>query len=515
MTTHTIFIGATVIKGGQVVKDSTGRMFTAYTRTSPSSALVVAYSDDGGGTWTEVATSLPTGGSNVRIAIDASDILHVLYERGTYIVSYRQFAGLTWGSEEDIYDGTSTLDDVKDVDICVDSTDLPHAVWIQELPSSTEDQVWYSARTGGTWDTPTALSGATHSGTNIEPATVKIVANSQDELYVFFTTPYGISNIVLAVKYTGSWSSTFEILSANQGSLPLPGLVVDPDDNLHLTFSYGALFNNAMIYIKYTDATDTWESNVTMSDSSASGTHALSMTEDGVLRCVFLKSSSLYYIESEDGGDSWGANGVIYDHDDFPNPEASLGISSVSAVTDLGPAIYPKLSGVSTQPPTSGYHGTYMTGTTLKYYEESVVLPAPEAKNYSKDAQVSLPTDDAGGQFQFTPGEYGDVADEDGDFASSTAEDSYAIYVFKDKNTSNSAPIAVAWKGKSNIAPSVSPIVLEIYNQDAEEWEELDRNDSAAAHDLVTLEGGIVSNLSDYYDAGTFVTCRVWQLATD
>jgi len=89
---------------------SDGSFYTVYENSDDD--LVVAHSDDGGDSWTEVVLT----GSFANIhsaAIDSQDIIHVIYKRTNYIVGYRQFSGGSWGSEEEVFDGTSDTDVVE------------------------------------------------------------------------------------------------------------------------------------------------------------------------------------------------------------------------------------------------------------------------------------------------------------------------------------------------------------------------------------------------------------------
>jgi len=109
------------------------------------------------------------------------------------------------------------------------------------------------------------------------------------------------------------------------------------------------------------------------------------------------------------------------------------------------------------------------------------------------------------------PDDYEYVRLDDDTYASTTATNEYAIYIWKSKNENNTDSIKVTYKGKSSLATSFQPAYLQIYNQNTSAWEQLDRDNSTAAGTEFTLSGTIVANVGNYYDANNWVTCRVYQ----
>ena len=88
-----------------------------------------------------------------------------------------------------------------------------------------------------------------------------------------------------------------------------------------------------------------------------------------------------------------------------------------------------------------------------------------------------------------------------------------SMFLWKNQYTSSGATIDVTCIGKSDIALSSSTIYLQIYNTTSSGWETLDFDNTTGANTDTTLSGSIISNVSDYYATGNWVSCRVYQEA--
>ena len=108
---------------------------------------------------------------------------------------------------------------------------------------------------------------------------------------------------------------------------------------------------------------------------------------------------------------------------------------------------------------------------------------------YTSGDVAALPADDTDLENQFATADYTTVSTDDGNRVAQTATGEYAIFQFKDKHTNNTDSITVTWNGQSDLAPSSSPVILEIYNHGTSEWDELDRDSTTAANTDFTLTG--------------------------
>ena len=88
-------------------------------------------------------------------------------------------------------------------------------------------------------------------------------------------------------------------------------------------------------------------------------------------------------------------------------------------------------------------------------------------------------------------------------------ESYYAIHQFRDY-VGPATQCTLLANLQSDMAPSVSPVVLQIYNYDGDEWETLDTEDAADADTDFELTSP-VADLTNYRD-GSLITCRIYQL---
>ena len=146
---------------------------------------------------------------------------------------------------------------------------------------------------------------------------------------------------------------------------------------------------------------------------------------------------------------------------------------------------------------------------TFELWTPAIGVPI---KVYSRGDVAALPADDADLENAFTDQEYTDVATDDGTRVAQTATGEYAAFLFKDKHTQQDR-IQLTWNGQSDRAPSLSPITLQIYNRTSGLWETVATNSIADANTDLTLEGWIIANLSDYFDANFQIAARVYQEA--
>lgn len=85
------------------------------------------------------------------------------------------------------------------------------------------------------------------------------------------------------------------------------------------------------------------------------------------------------------------------------------------------------------------------------------------------------------------------------------------IHQFKNY-VGSSTQCSIEWEGQSTLAPSSSTAYLQIYNESMGVWETIDYNASAPA-DIDFEMCAKISDLTNYKDGQTIVSCRVYQLA--
>jgi len=134
---------------------------------------------------------------------------------------------------------------------------------------------------------------------------------------------------------------------------------------------------------------------------------------------------------------------------------------------------------------------------------------------YSKGVEGTLPADDTP-LTQYTEQEVTDVGTDDNTFVDLDAtSDAYAVHLFSEKNDAETeVGFNVSVKVKSTLAPSVSPVYLQVYNRTLEEWETLDSDGATDENTEFELSAYKGTDLSDYYDVDYVVSFRVYQRST-
>lgn len=130
---------------------------------------------------------------------------------------------------------------------------------------------------------------------------------------------------------------------------------------------------------------------------------------------------------------------------------------------------------------------------------------------YSRGDYAALPANDNDLETTYTDAEEVDVATKDGVRVDQTATQEYMIHQFKNF-LGTRLFCTLEWYGQSTLAPSLSPVYLQIYNQSTDTWETVDSDDSSGEDTNFTLTADI-AELVDYRDASNVISCRVYQLA--
>lgn len=122
-----------------------------------------------------------------------------------------------------------------------------------------------------------------------------------------------------------------------------------------------------------------------------------------------------------------------------------------------------------------------------------------------------MPTDNTNLSHVFTSYEYAKVAVQDQIYVSQCGHTGFTLFLWKDQFSSNTNAVIGRWVGHTHYAPSTSAVYLQVYNQVAAEWETVDSDNTTAAETDFTLEGGVRSNVANYYDIGNWVSFRIYQ----
>lgn len=110
----------------------------------------------------------------------------------------------------------------------------------------------------------------------------------------------------------------------------------------------------------------------------------------------------------------------------------------------------------------------------------------------------------------FTNPQYDDVNADDGDYFIETGSQ-YVIAQYKQQGANNTSNIQITWKGRSTIPPNQSPVLLQIYNYNTPGWETLASQTVIPVDTDFVMQATQSTNLSNYYNAQSQVSVRVYQ----
>ena len=130
---------------------------------------------------------------------------------------------------------------------------------------------------------------------------------------------------------------------------------------------------------------------------------------------------------------------------------------------------------------------------------------------YSYESRTSLPTTDAQLANAFDTTDYSEVSADDTAYADSTGGSPFNAFVFSKKHSNNIDPITVRWKGKTGLAPTTEPVIMQIYNYNSSTWEAADSDSTTAVDTEFELLASIPSSAGNYYGPSNVVTVRVYQ----
>jgi hypothetical protein len=137
--------------------------------------------------------------------------------------------------------------------------------------------------------------------------------------------------------------------------------------------------------------------------------------------------------------------------------------------------------------------------------------PSPGWENYTRGNYAALPGDDADLETNYSVQDYLDVDTKNDIRVAQLADGEFAIHQFKDYVGAETS-CTLEWEGQSDLAPSSSVVVLQIYNQNSTTWENVDTDNATDANTDFVLTGN-KADLTDYKD-GNIISCRVYQEAT-
>ena len=190
------------------------------------------------------------------------------------------------------------------------------------------------------------------------------------------------------------------------------------------------------------------------------------------------------------------------------SPSASLSPSSSSSLSQSPSASQSPSSSTSTSQSVSA---SISPSASTSPSSSASASPSTGFTGYSRGDYAALPTDDYDLEVIYTASEVTDVATADNFRVAQTASSQYAIHQFKNFAGVNGSCI-LNWEGQTNLATSLSPMVMQIYNVLTTSWETVATNNSASANTDFTMTANIPV-LANYKDTQQVITSRIYQLS--
>jgi hypothetical protein len=136
--------------------------------------------------------------------------------------------------------------------------------------------------------------------------------------------------------------------------------------------------------------------------------------------------------------------------------------------------------------------------------------PSMGYASYSRQAADNLPNNDSDLETLYSEQEEANASVRDNTRVAISGQGKYLIHEFKNFAGSQTT-CKVEFEGRSTLAPSGTPVYLQIYHT-TNGWETILTNSSSPANADFEMEVRL-ANLTNYKDGGGIVACRVYQLA--
>jgi len=129
---------------------------------------------------------------------------------------------------------------------------------------------------------------------------------------------------------------------------------------------------------------------------------------------------------------------------------------------------------------------------------------------YSSGSEDTLPVNTTNLGSPYTDTDVTNVSTDDGVRVCQTGE-GYVLHLFKAYAPTNNGAIKLTWNGQTDLAPSTSPVFLQIYNYNTASYETLDAETLESTAIDFDLIGNVNSSVVNYYGPGNLVIARVYQ----
>lgn len=202
-----------------------------------------------------------------------------------------------------------------------------------------------------------------------------------------------------------------------------------------------------------------------------------------------------------------------------PSPSSSISLSP-----SLSGSPSPSLSPSSSQSPSSSESRSTSLSPSVSISSSFSLSPStsisasispsqpPGSGLYSKQSSVSLPTTKNDLSIIYGEEDEDNVSTDDGVRVSIEGDNNYLIHQFKVINTNATDTIRARINLQSSLAPTTSPVYLQVWKVSSSQWETVDTDSTSPVNTDFDLTALIDTNQENYYDTDYEVAFRVYQL---
>ncbi len=273
----------------RMAKESGGRLWSIYRdRDNGTYDIKVAYSDDGGATWTdETVDSGLTASAQCALAIDSNDTIHALWCDRQLVPTWevwlwyrtRTSAGV-WSGVTVVYNDALNFSASVEPDIAIDGDDNVHVAWVELIGNRF---IKYRKRTIGVgWG---AIEDAATNGIDdhIETPSIAIDSTNYPHIAYHKDTPLNRFNIFYVFRTVAGWQPEENVTNGVGGAddNEYPQIALDNSDNVHVAwmgYNRGVNVGSAQIVYRKRTVGVGWGVEELLTDIAATQGYGLSIS---------------------------------------------------------------------------------------------------------------------------------------------------------------------------------------------------------------------------------------------
>lgn len=273
--------GSMLWSGKQLIRTSAG---TLYSFINDGGSCEMWKSTDGS-SWTEQDSSnnpsCLSGTGELAVAVDSSNVIHMVYMTNARTVAYNTFSTSTdtFGTSETAVSG-DVNDTIQSVVLVLDNNDIPHIAYALDIDSLFEENPRYRNRVGGSWNS--AVDPTAGALTTVDAIDITINEDNIPELSMIDAAgadlEVTLGNANNATSFTVHAADTTVLLT---GGIISTGIGVDSSGNTWVAYvdENGATDFPTLVKHNDADGWTTWQSPLTNSNGGSEPSLAINDTD--------------------------------------------------------------------------------------------------------------------------------------------------------------------------------------------------------------------------------------------